>query len=174
MKSLMTSAALTLALCLPAQAGPQEDIDYIVEQTVTRDLFEAALHTQRGMIISATQAQLAAKDVTISDPEQFFDIFVDEWIEAFTDSMRAQTGTLYRDLFSDQELADIAEFYATPSGQAMIRQTPQLMKDAGALGQRAGIAAMETVGPRLARRLKAEGVEIGTQSQMQKLLDALK
>ena len=110
----------------------------------------------------------------ISDSEAIFDIFIDEWIDEFTASMQRQTGQIYFDLFSEKEIADIAGFYRTDSGQALIEQTPALMQAGAQLGQVAGQQAARSTNEAVANRLEREGITIGDKSLTQKILDALR
>ena len=174
MKHLTKSALAFCLLSLPALADTQEDVDYIVSQTVTRAMFEGALSAQRPLIIGALENQFRADGIVISDSEAFFDIFIDEWIDEFTASMQRQTGQIYFDLFSEKEIADIAGFYRTDSGQALIEQTPALMQAGAQLGQIAGQQAARSTNEAVANRLEQEGITIGDKSLTQKILDALR
>lgn len=52
---LRNSLLVLIFVTGPALADPQDDVDYIVSQTVTQTLFEAALRAQGPMIASAVQ-----------------------------------------------------------------------------------------------------------------------
>ncbi len=167
------STAITLSLAFPALADPKTDIDYIVKQTLTRNIFEGAVMAQRELLVSAIENEMRKNDLRISDPDAFFDIFIDEWIEEFTTGMQAQTGVIYRNMFSDQELADIADFYRTDSGKALIQKTPLLMQAGANLGRKVGVTTSQTVNKRLAARLRAENVIIDSPSATEKILELL-
>ncbi len=173
MKSFFSAAVLSFVMTLPVLADPKSDISFIVEKTVTRALFEGALKVQRPLIISALENDFRKKNLVINDSETFFDLFVDEWIDAFTLNMQERTGAIYRDLFSDQELADIAAFYRTDSGLAMIRQSPALMQAGAEIGGLAGAEAAEGANKRLAARMRSENITIDSPSVTQQLLDIL-
>jgi len=170
------AAALSLTLCSgSALADPQADADYIVSQTMTRDMFEGSIAAQRGLIISAIQNDLRAQGITLPDPDRFFDLFMEEFIGEFTDSMRDQSASIYLERFSAEELADIAAFYRTASGQALVAATPDLMMAGAEMGQRAGMQAGVNAAGRLADRIENEGlVEVEDEGMMDRLLNALR
>lgn len=174
--NLLKATALSIALLgTGAQADPQADADYIVSQTMTREMFEGAIAAQRSLIISAIQNDLRAQGINLPDPDRFFDLFLEEFIAEFTDSMRDQSASIYLDRFSAEELADIAGFYRTPAGQALVAATPDLMMAGAEMGQQAGMQAGMNAAGRLADRIEAEGlIEIEDPGMMDRLLDALR
>lgn len=110
-----------------AQADPKDDAEYIVGQTVTRAMFQGAISAQRPLIVGALENELRSAGLTLPDPDRFFDLFMAEFMEEFLVAMQEQTASLYLENFSEQQLADIADFYRTDSGQALISATPVLM-----------------------------------------------
>lgn len=176
MKTLRAVLAATLlTLALPAGADPQADADYIVEQTMTREIFEGAIAAQRPLIVGALENDLRSQGITLSDKERFFDLFLEEFIEEFTASMRSQSAVIYLDAFTPEDLAAIAEFYRTPAGQALLAETPALMMKGAEMGAEAGGQAGLNAAPRLAERLEREGITVTTDpAAMDKLLDTLR
>lgn len=173
MKNFLLASSIFCALSVPAIADVQQHVDYIVSETVTKELFEGAILAQRPVIISAMENELRKKGIQTEDLNAFFDVFIEEFIGEFTDSMRSQTGEIYHSLFSDDELAGIAQFYKTPAGQAMIENTPALMQGGAALGQRAGYEAGVKVKDRVKKRLEEEDIEFSSPNLAQRILDAL-
>ena len=90
LKTVCLAAVLSVSFSI-AHAGPREDAEYIVSQTVTKSLFEAALQAQRPLIIPAMQQGLANKGIVFSDIEGFADIFMEEFIDEFTELMQRDT-----------------------------------------------------------------------------------
>lgn len=176
MKQVFYATAIALTcLTTPAQADPQADIDYIISQTVTRPLFEAALEAQRDLITGAIQNDLRVKGITLTDPDRFLDLLVGASIDEFTLEMQEQTKTTYRSTFSDKELMDIAAFYKTDSGQALINATPLLLSEGSRLGRIAGEKAGLNAGRRLGDRIENEGLIVTEDpGVLQQLLDYLK
>ena len=175
--TLLKSFCLALALLLPvvAQADPQTDADYIVSQQVTKEMFEGALSAQRPILVSAITNDLSQQGINLPDPDRFFDIFVEEFIDEFTESMQSQSAALYMDAYTADELSGIAAFLKTDAGQAMTRKAPQLMMAGAQLGERAGMQAGQNASARVAARLEAEGLDLFEDpSLMQQLLDALR
>ncbi len=174
MKQLFLVISLSVAPCL-AVADAQADAEYIAAQTLTKELFEGALAAQAPILHSAIENDLRKKGITLSNPERFFEILVEELIDEFTASMQRQTVPLYLDKFSPEELAAIARFYATDAGQALIQKTPELMIAGAELGRQAGMQAGQNVEERVAVRLEAEGIDLfDDPSLMQRLIDALR
>lgn len=168
-------AMLTSLVVSMAHAGPREDAEYIVSQTVTRTLFEAALAAQRPLIIPAMQQNLANKGIVFSDIEGFADIFMEEFIDEFTEIMQRDTVALQLEMFSADELRDIAAFYKTPSGQALIANTGPLMQAGAQMGQVAGMEAGQNANGRIAKRLEEEGITLQNDSGFTKrLIDTLR
>jgi len=168
-------AASLLSLGSPAFADSTEDARYIVEETVTKELFETAIRAQKDLIAGALIQQLGADGITLNDPEGFIDILVEEFIDEFTVSMKDSTAELYLELFDEQELSDIAQFYSTPSGQALIAATPTLVEAGVTMGQEAGQRAGVNATPRVAARLEDEGIIITEDKDlMPRLLDLLR
>ena len=175
MKKTLSLALLVGFLAVPALADPLEDATYITEQTVTEELFVGAMIAQRTLIKSALENEFAKNDVIISDMDQFMDIFLEEFMAEFLQTMQTEVRALYLKEFTAQEMSDMAAFYATSSGQRMIEKTPALMITLAQTGQVAGQQAGRNAGPRVARKLEAEGVTIDIEKgTMEKLLNLLR
>lgn len=172
MKKHIFAAALFISATLPGFADPKADIDYIVEQTVTRELFEGALQAQKPVLLPALESSFRSQGVEVSDLDKFLDVMVDEWIDAFTEEMQASIGEVYMAEFTEPQLHAIAEFYRSSGGQALIAKTPALMQASAELGMKAGPAALQTVKPRMERRLKEEGVTLSKPNALERILDA--
>lgn len=172
MKRLLLAAALLFPI--PSMADPTEDAEYIVSQTVTQEMFRGAFAAQRGVIISAIQNDLRQSGINLKKPDRFFDLFIDAFIDEFTDGMRDATVGIYLNQFTEAELADIAAFYRSESGQSLIARTPELMQETALLGQQIGMRAGANAGPRLADRLREEDILAPEDSSLRdRLLDML-
>jgi len=111
----------------------------------------------------------------LPDPDRFFDLFMAEFMDEFVQSMRAQTASIYLENFSEQQIADIAAFYKSEAGQALVMASPALMMAGAKMGREAGQRAGENAGKRLAARIKAEGlIKVDDPGLLSKLLDALR
>jgi len=162
-----------LALSLPVSADPQTDAEFIAGQTTTRAIFEGVIAAQRQVLISAIENDLRQRGIDLPDPERFFDVFLDVWIDEFTHSMQGQTADIYLQVFDEKELAGIAAFMRTPSGAAFVAASPELMMEGARLGERAGIEAAMRVGPVLADRLESEEL-VEDRTLLRRLQDALR
>lgn len=170
--------AFAIALFFPTfgAADPQSDADYIVSQQLTKEMFEGALMAQRPWLISAIDNDLKQKGIVLPDPDRFFDIFVEEFIDEFTETMQAQAAPLYLEAYTPEELSGLAAFLKTDAGQAMLRKAPQLMQAGAQLGEQAGIIAGQNASGRVAQRLEDENINFYADdpSLMLRLLDALR
>ena len=86
-------------------------------------MFEGAITAQRSVLISAIQHDFQKNNITLPDPERFFDLFLAEFIDEFTESMRAQSAEIYLQNFTSEQLVDIATFFKSDAGQAYIAAT---------------------------------------------------
>ena len=155
---LRSIAAILVFSAVPALSGPQEDANYIVSQTFTEEMFRGAISAQRKVLISAIQNDMRRHGIELKKPERFFDLFLEAFIDEFTEGMRAEAATLYVDLFTPEELEGIAAFLRTEAGQGLIRKTPALMQQSSMLGQRIGMMAGVRAGPRLAEQIREEDI----------------
>lgn len=176
MKTLLGTALLMMVVwAAPLHADPQSDADYIVSQTVTKEIFEGALSAQRPLIIGAMENNLRAQNITLTDPERFFDLVMSEFIDEFTDAMQEQSADIYLRNFSADDLAEIAAFMKTDAGQAFTQATPVLMMEGARLGQIAGQRAGQNAGRRVADVIEAEGlIVVEDASVLDRLLDTLR
>ncbi|MEP4957867.1 MAG: DUF2059 domain-containing protein [Roseobacter sp.] len=172
---IFACALVVISFASPSQADPRAAADYIVSQTVTHEMFEAVISVQRPLIIGTLQNELRAKGINLPDPDRFFDVFMEEFVDEFVKSMQEQSASIYLDNFTDQQLLDIAEFFKTESGQAYLSMTPTLMQEGAQLGQKAGEEAGANVAGRVAARIKKEGlVVVDDPSILSRLLEVLK
>jgi len=172
MKKHILAATLLINAALPAFADPQADIDYIVEQTITRELFEGALQAQKPILLRALESSFRSNGVEVSDLDKFLDVMIDEWIDGFTVEMQSSIGEVYKSEFTEMELKAIAEFYRSSGGQALIAKTPAIMQASAELGMKAGPIALKKVKPRMDKRLREEGVTLSKPNALERILDA--
>ena len=170
----LTFAAFTFNPAI-AFSGSDEDATYIVEQTITKSLFEAALEAQRSVMLGSLENNFRKKNIIVTDIARFADIFMEEFIDEFTLKMQEETLKYYKINFSAEQLEDLAIFYATPTGQFLIAKTPDLIKSGAKFGAIAGAAAGENAKRRVKRRLEAENISVtDDSSMMDRLLQMLK
>ena len=157
-----------------AQADATDDARYIVSQTVTEEMMSGVWISLRPILISAVTNDLTQNGIKIDDMDAFFDIFIEEFRHEFLGAMQRETVAVQLELFSPAELQGIAAFYRSPSGQALIRQTPRMVEAGAKIGEAAGRVAGANAGPRLARRLKEGGVRVtADESVLDQLLKML-
>jgi hypothetical protein len=157
-----------------ARADATDDARYIVSQTVTDEVLSGAWVAMRPVLVSAISNDLNQNGIKVDDMDAYFDIFDDEFTDEFLGAMQRESVTVQLELFSPTELHDIASFYRSPSGQALIRQTPRMMEAGAKIGETAGRVAGANAGPRVAQRLKTEGVRVTTdESVLERLINML-
>ena len=108
---------------------------------------------------------LRNQGITVSDMDAVTAITFEILREEFSSLMSAQVTQLYLENFSPLELSDIATFYRSETGQAMLRKTPRLMQEAALMGQSVAAEAANRLGPRIAERLVREGIGVKVEPQ---------
>lgn len=172
---LAVLAILSSGLASPVHADAHEDARYIVGQTFTPEILEGVFAVLGPMMVSAVEAEMESNGITLSDPKRFMDILLEEFQAGYIERMHIELSRIYVEDFSPEHLAAIADFYASPAGQALTQGTPRLTRRASEVGRIAGELAAAEVGPRVAARLEAEGVEVTSdKSAMDRLLDMLR
>ncbi len=167
--------ALLMATPVKLFAGATEDARYIVTQTFTKRSVEGALRAIGPVLSSALENDLRKKGIEISDLATFQRLIADAFMSEYISKMQQQLEKYYTDNFTASELADIARFYRSDAGQAVIKKTPDMMKFGAIEGKRIGRNAAIHAAPNIKKSLKASGIVITkNKSMMQKLLDALK
>lgn len=158
MKRFFLASSFVLATALTAHAGPKSDAAYIASQTVTAEIMDGVFVAMRPVLVSSIENDFRAQGINLPDPGRFMDVFLEVWSGAFLEAMQNQSAEIYLNRFDAQELADIAAFMRSPSGQAFTQATPDLMLAGAQAGQRAGAEAGQNVWPELSRRIEAEGL----------------
>ncbi|MEM1376353.1 MAG: DUF2059 domain-containing protein [Pseudomonadota bacterium] len=177
MKNLKMFLAAVIVSFLPnspAIADAKGDADYIAEQTVTVEMFNAILKAQREVIIAAIQQQLREKDIRLTDPDRFFDLFMSEFVGEFVDVMRSETANIYLEELSPEALGALGEFLRSDAGQEYLNATPRLLQEGARMGAKAGQSAGVNAGRRLATRIEAEGLVVTEGGMMETLMELLR
>lgn len=172
LRNIAASIVFSTLITGSAMAGVNEDLEFIVTETVTAELFEAALQSQRQLILSAMNNDLQEKGIRVSDLDSFMDIIMEEFVASFTEEMQKRTKDIYLDLFTKSEIQGIAAFYQTAPGQALIQKTPALMTRGADMGREVGRTSVSKLMPRVAHRMEEEGIIIDSPSVTDKLLNA--
>lgn len=173
LRTFAIAACASFASFNMASADLAKDLDLIVTETITEDLYKAGIQAQREMILHSLEHEFRQEDIRVTKLDTFVDLLVEEVLSELVSEMRTRTKAVYIELLSEDDIADIADFYRTPAGQALLKNMPEMTRrsaaDAVAAGAIAGARAM----PRLTKRIKEENIEIGSPTLTQKLLDAL-
>lgn len=173
---------LVLAGCfsLPAMAEPksqaQADAAYIVEQTVTADLFEAALEAISPLLIRNLDSEFRRNGRTVSDAAlEVLELMIrQEMLRLMVDQMQQGAVVLYVDQFSPEALAGYRAFLETPAGQEIASGTPLLTRESAKLGdqmgQRLGVEAFQNIAALAKAGVWPDGTLPSTQREVAELL----
>jgi hypothetical protein len=165
-------AALPL-LALPAFADAEADANFIANRTVTPEILRATMEVLAPVLAQAIEFQLNQNQIVLSDSEGFVRLIGEEFEGVYLQELKAQTVALQQEIFTDEELAGIAAFYATPAGEALIAKTPALMQRSQQIGEQLGAVALQQAGFRLAQRMKDEGITFSEDPTMMDRLRTL-
>ena len=158
------TALLLAALCLappPVRADAASDAAYIVEQTVTDEIMAGSMQALAPLLASAMESDLRRGGVTINDQGRFLAVVFDEFYPPFVAALRAELAGLYVASFSPRELAEIAAFYRTETGQTLLRRMPGMMVEVAERSRTLGVEVAGDIDPeKFLARLKREGVVV--------------
>lgn len=150
--ALALATSLWLASLVPAAQAQSQYAKQIVEATVTRDIVEASFATVKPMMMPAIKGLLAPQGIRLSAKaeETLGDVLMEKMIESFIAEQGSEVAKIYDDLFTQEELKGIADFYATDLGQVLLSKQPELINRSAIVGQKIGeqvgrIALEETI-----------------------------
>ena len=167
-------AAFCCSIAMPVVADPVKDSAFIATQTVTREALQVTFEAFTPMLGQVVEYQLSQNEIQLDDPDTFASLIREEFEAVFLQELRAQTAAVQIELFSENELAEIATFYGTDAGKALIRNTPLLMARGQQVGQQLGVVALQEAGFRLATRIAEEGLSFSSDPAVtEKLLGLL-
>lgn len=174
-KLITTALALGLGLGTSVWADALRDAEYIVSQTVSQDAFANSFTTQVPLVAQAMDAKLASLGVEIVDKQGLGLALYKSMITKYTERMQDETVQFYLSHFTEAHLAEIAAFYRSDAGQAMIGSVPALSAFGATKGQLVGQMIGASLGPDLADLIEADGLVLTADaSGTPALLDALR
>ena len=126
------------------------------EMELSREILHLAKSVETMNAMMATMAPMMTDDyvsrgLSRRDAARLTEIFLEEFA-AEQNGIIELAAAAYADAFTEAELTDIRDFFASPSGAAFARATPDLT----AALSRAGAVIGEQVGVRAAQRLEGE------------------
>ncbi|MEL6246288.1 MAG: DUF2059 domain-containing protein [Pseudomonadota bacterium] len=141
--SMIRSAIVALFLPLfagHAFADPQADAEYIVDVTITPELFEATMAGVADLMVGNLQNEYAKVGQPISNDAArvISDMLSDQIVTLMTRDMRSQMVAIHVAGLSPEVLADYRAFLETPSGQKLISATPLLTMESQKIGEEIG------------------------------------
>jgi hypothetical protein len=140
--ALLTAIVLFIAAGLSANAQDQskravaEELLNLVDMKGTMERSSA---TVKQMVIQQIQkSNPAPQDPAVEAKLTDFMGKIMDMVshEMSWDKLKDKYVTLYSDIFTEQELKDITAFYKTPSGQALIKKQPEVMKRSAEMTQK--------------------------------------
>lgn len=105
-----------------------------LDQISTQIMQQVMEQTKSGMMQQLLGAKLT------DDQQQIFNEFTDKVGKLVSgavgwDALEPEYAKLYADAYTDQQLDDIIAFYSSPTGQAMVEKSPELIRTAGAISK---------------------------------------
>jgi Uncharacterized protein conserved in bacteria (DUF2059) len=156
MKALFAALALLMFMTPRAVAQPPESRVALAREVIE---LSGGLDVMRGMMDTMRPGMLAdlrRNGMDEADANLFLDYFVEEF-QASGPRLIDLAAATYADTFSDEELEAMRGFWASPAGQALREQTPNLaaamMRAGMVVGEDAGRLALERMGADRERRL---------------------
>jgi Uncharacterized protein conserved in bacteria (DUF2059) len=163
---------LCTLVAMPVLADPQADRKLLAETLYSDGTLDAAFQVMIPVLSGAMETQFRNLGLTISDPVAFTDIFAEEFRVKFAEIIRADMADALKDIFTDEETADIVAFVGTPSGAKFFATQGELVQVGSRLGELAGARAGLDAAERIAARMDAAGITFTDASGT--TLDALK
>ena len=158
MRLLAFSVIGAVGFASAASAGPEEDARFLSEQLYSNEIVDTTFATLGPMITDSVVLRFQKAGVTISDPDLFMQIMLAEFQRSFVRNLQAKLVPVLRDRFSDQELAELAAFYHSPTGQRMVAEQPALIRDGSRIGAEAGGKAGLESAAAVAKRADDAGI----------------
>ncbi|MBA3069917.1 MAG: DUF2059 domain-containing protein [Hyphomonas sp.] len=151
MSSRISAAALTYAfLCQAGFAEPaaqdpdfnqaERDARYIVEQTITQELFDVALDSMGDMMVSVLDSGFRKSGIVASDEalETIGTMITDEMAVMMVHDMRDGSTKLYLEQYSPETLQGYRRFLESPAGQEISKGLPVFTGESAKLGGAVG------------------------------------
>jgi hypothetical protein len=153
MKKSHWLAVAMFVFSLAPQAARADEASRIALAEEVLEL-NGSLDTMRAAIDGmkpSMRANLQQAGVTGEDAERYIEIYIEEF-HADMPRIIQVIAVSYAGAYSETELQDIATFFRTPAGQAVRRNTPELVQ----IAQQVGMAAGVDIDRRAAARFLAE------------------
>ncbi len=127
---LMAIGVLVLAIALSANA----EEDYTEShRKIAAELLVSSGVKENAIVGSSVMVDVMLQSNPMLGP--YRDVLL-EWAEKVMtwDNMRPRLVELYVEVYTEQELRGLAEFYATPLGKKTLQVTPEIMKRSALIG----------------------------------------
>lgn len=152
------AAALGLCLAVPAQADVDSDTKLLADSLFSESTLDATFEVLQPVLAGSIDSQLRAGGLNVSDPDAYTRIFIEEFRTKYADIMREDIRPVLSQMYTPEELADIAAFIQTPSGQKFFATQGDLSRAGAQLGQSAGGRAGVEAIDRIIARLDEAGI----------------
>lgn len=146
MRKFVLIAGLVSALVLPgaqAWAGPSKDAIAIAKANISAQTMDAMTKAMGPVVRRQIQGAFAADPMSDEGEKVFMSIFLGKFSMQFVSNFLLDVAELYDVEFTPEELSEIAAFYATPAGKAMLLKSPLIRAQSGKVGQAVGQAVSE-------------------------------
>lgn len=151
---VVAAAAAAWSMCSGLAAAQQQQPER--ELALAREILELGktVETMNAMMETMTPAmaeQYRAQGMSERNAQRLVELFLEEWAREQNDIVEL-SASAYAERFTEQQLTDIRDFLASPSGRAWSEAGPELT----AAMSRVGMVVGEEVGMRAAERLRQE------------------
>ncbi|WP_316015899.1 hypothetical protein [Roseobacter sp. HKCCA0434] len=172
--ALLIFPLIFIGLAVPTVADPRDNAHTIVVTTMMRDALSASSAPLMPIMEQAMEAPLAQSGGTLRDADAFYALMAEEFITVMVEIMSQPVIALYLDRFSPLELADMAADRTNePILENSSRSSP-VIDYMAQMDEAATQQAMAETLPRVAARIRAEGLVILDDAEAQeRLLDTL-
>jgi hypothetical protein len=172
MGPVLRTTVLFCFFALPVMADPEADRKRLAEALYSDDVLDASFEVMLPVLSGSLESQFRTLGITISDPVAFTDVFAQEFRVRFAENVRTEMAVALKDIFTDEEITEIAAFLDTPAGAKYFAAQAELTRVGFRIGEMAGMQAGTDAAERVATRMNAEGITFTDAEGTQ--LDALK
>jgi len=151
MRALIAPVFVFGLAILPAEAGPRDDAQAIVEYTVTEEMLAASFDALSDLAVGTFQNEAAKSGKLLSEDAArvLGTMLFEEMIPLLTAAMREKMASAYVYTMTPETLADFRAFLETPSGQEWAAAQPALTREATKIAENIAVPAAAEASKRM-------------------------
>lgn len=146
MRKTVLIVGTLVALSLGSSAAwtaPSKTAIAVAKANISAETMTAMTDAMGPIVRRQILAAFAADPLGEEAEKVFMSIFLGKFSLQFVSNFLLDVAELYDAEFSAEELTEIAAFYATPAGKAMLEKSPLIRAQSGRIGQAVGEAVSE-------------------------------